>query len=97
MLSATWIHTAMCAGESNISVHVRLNTNRLRDPLFEVGEWLAQGSMKLLYVINLSKPSGYFTYRWIYKPKILHGVHIALCVLYVTYILYFIKWLVSYN
>jgi len=52
----------MCAGKSNINVHVRLNTNRLWDRLFEVGEWLAQESMKLVYVINLSKPSSYFTY-----------------------------------
>jgi len=43
MLTATWMHTVMCAGKSNIDVCVRLNTSRLRDRLFEVGEWLAQG------------------------------------------------------
>jgi len=67
-------------------IYASLNTNRLHR-LFEVGQWLAQESMKLLYVINLPKPIGYFTYCQIYNPKILHGVHIALCVLYGTYTL----------
>jgi len=70
------MHTVMCTGKSNISFHIRLNTNRLHR-LFEVDEWLAQESMKLLYVTNLPKLSGYFTYCRIYNPKILHGVHIA--------------------
>ena len=99
MLSATWTPAVMCAGKSNINVRVRLNANRTnqRDRLFEVGKWLAQGSGKLLYVINLSKPSGYFTYRRICNPEILDGVHIAFCVLYGTYNLYIINWLISYN
>ena len=91
-----WMHTVMCTGKSNISFRIRLNTNRLHR-LFEVDEWLAQESMKLLYVTNLPKLSGYFTYCRIYNPKILHGVHIAWCVLYGTYILYITNWFVSYN
>jgi len=69
----------MCAGKSDINDRIRLNTNRLHR-LFEVGEWLAQETMKLLCVINLPKSSGYFTYCRIYNPKILHGAHIVLCV-----------------
>jgi len=32
--------------------------------------------------VNLLKPSGYFTYLQVSFSKILHGSHIALCVLY---------------
>jgi hypothetical protein len=57
MPSATWMPTVMCAGKNNINVRVDLNINRPRNRLFEVGKWLAQGSMKLLNVITLSKPT----------------------------------------
>ena len=33
-------------------------------------------------LLNLSKPSGYFTYHQVYRSKIVHGARFALSVLY---------------
>jgi hypothetical protein len=72
----------MCAGKCNISVHVCLNTNwLLRNPLFEVGEWLAQKSRSFCVSLTFQSPAFALRSRNEY-PKIGHGVHIALCVLY---------------
>jgi hypothetical protein len=37
---------------------------------------------KRSYILNLLKPSGFFTYRQVEHSKILHGTRIALSVLY---------------